>query len=153
MFKTMIFKNELLVLLATTWMISQTIKYLRKLYNVRVFSLGHLRQTYLYSSGMPSGHAAVLTSAILYMYHKLGPQDPLLYMIIIFGYFWLFEIYMQRRRFDAQIELLDSLNLKSFKHEDLKVYKDLSGHDLIDIAVGILVAIVVYFIFLHYNVI
>jgi acid phosphatase family membrane protein YuiD len=145
----MLFRNEFIILLATTWMISQTIKYLRKLYNARVFSLGHLRQTYLYSSGMPSGHAAVLTSAILYMYHTLGPQNPLLYMIIIFGYFWLFEIYMQRRRFDAQIELLDSLNIKELSHKDVEVYQNLSGHDLIDIGVGILVAIVVYFFFLH----
>lgn len=145
----MLFKNEFLVLLATTWMISQTIKYLRKLYNVRAFSLGHLKNTYLYSSGLPSGHAAVLTAAILYMSHKLGTQDPLLYVLIIFGYFWLFEIYMQRRRFDAQIELLDSLNIKELDHEDVKVYKDLSGHDLIDIGVGIVVAIIVYFFFLQ----
>jgi acid phosphatase family membrane protein YuiD len=147
----MLFGNELIKLLATTWMVSQTIKYLIKLYAIKVFSLGHLRKTYLYASGLPSGHAAVLTASFLFMLHKLGPQDPMIFILFVFGYFWLFEIYMQRKRYDAQIELLDSLQLKELRHEEVKLYKDLNGHDLVDLAGGIFVAVVVYLIFIYFH--
>lgn len=141
-------RNEFFALVFTTWAISQTIKYLLQLYTIRNFSLGHLKKTYLYSSGLPSTHASVLTCSFLYMYNFLGPSDPMVFVLFVFGYLWLFEIYMQRRRFQAQIELLDDLGIKKLKHSEVQLYKDLSGHDLSDIAAGLLLGSLVFWVFL-----
>lgn len=140
-------RNEFFGLIIATMAISQTIKYLVKLYTIRTFTLGHLRQTYLYSSGLPSSHTAVLTSSFLYLYHVLGPNNPVLFVFLVLGFLWIYEIHMQRKRFRVQVELLDSLSIKGLSHEEVKLYKDLSGHDAIDIVLGFFVGIGVFWIF------
>lgn len=136
-------RNEFFIIFATTWAVSQTIKYFYKLYTLRYFSLKVLRRTYLYSSGLPSSHTAVLTSSFLYLYATLGAADPMVFVFLVFSFLWVFEIYMQRRRYRVLVDLLDL----EHDHEDVAVMKDLNGHDFIDIAVGMLVGILVFEMF------
>lgn len=138
-------RNEFFVLCATTWAISQTIKYFYKLYTMKYFSLKHLRQTYLYASGLPSSHTAVLTAAFLYLYNTLGSADPMVFVFLVISYLWVFEIYMQRKRFRALANFLD--NHRDVREEDISLMEDLHGHDFIDIATGLLVGILVFVVF------
>lgn len=145
-------KNEFFALFAATMAVSQTIKYFLKLYSIKHFSLGHLKQTYLFSSGLPSTHTAILTASFLYFYHRLGSTNPMVFIFFVFALLWLYEIYMQRKRYTALIDLLDSLKIRELKHQEVLLFKDLSGHDFVDIAVGLIVGGGMYALFYYLGV-
>jgi acid phosphatase family membrane protein YuiD len=132
------------LLFFVTWLTSQTLKYILSLYKRKKVTLKHVAQTYLYSSGVPSTHTSLLTSTFLYMVGRHGFSDPLTYLVILFGIMWIFEIYLQRRRFSV---LATFLEIPEDKQADLLLLKDLNGHDFVDIFVGVLVGGVVYFTF------
>lgn len=59
---------------------------------------------------------------------------------------------MQRKRYTALIDLLDSLKIRELKHQEVLLFKDLSGHDFVDIAVGLVVGGSMYMLFYYLGV-
>lgn len=127
------------------WLIAQSMKYVIRLWAQKTFSIRDMGKTYLYNSGFPSAHATTITGSTWYVYTQVGVLDLMFQMHMFFAYLWLFEIYMQRKRHKSSTvffleKLLDD------KHQ-LKILKDLHGHDLIDILGGIILGSIIFWLF------
>jgi acid phosphatase family membrane protein YuiD len=131
---------ELIIL---TMLVAQTLKYISRLWVSRTFSVRDMGKTYLYNSGFPSAHASVITASGWYFLTNYGVESPLVQSYILFSYFWLFEIYMQRKRHTSSTEYFLENVIKD--KEQLKILRDLHGHSLIDLGGGMLVGTILYF--------
>ena len=125
-----------------TWITSQTAKYLIKLLRTKQFTFKELVQTYAYSSGPPSTHAAVLTSSLLLIINKNGIDSPLTYMFSLFALFWLYEIHLQRVRHTIVERLFMPLSQR--EKGDLLLLKDRSGHKINDLFWGVMTGSIIY---------
>ncbi len=137
------------LLFFTTWLTSQTIKYGLSLLKRKRSTFKHFAQTCLYSSGIPSTHTALLVATLLYMIGREGVSNPLTYIIVLFGIMWIYEIFLQRKRF---LVLATLLKIPEEKQNDLLLLKDLHGHDFLDIFVGMFVGSGVYLAFWLFNI-
>ncbi|HSX39671.1 MAG TPA: divergent PAP2 family protein [Candidatus Saccharimonadales bacterium] len=135
----------LLIILAAA--VSQTLKYIISLFKTKDFSRKHARHIYMFSSGIPSSHTTVLTASLLYLSKTLGWNNPIVLISVTYSLLWLYEIYLQRKRFRALAALLD---VEEEQEDDLIFFKDLSGHDLIDLFVGFILGVVIYKLFILY---
>ncbi len=129
-----------------TWLTSQSLKYLFSSYNERKLSKKHAYHVYLFASGIPSTHTAVLTSSCLLVAYNQGVQSIMFYVMAIFSIFWLYEIQMQRKRFNALLDLLEP----NLGRMESKLLKDLSGHDLVDMIGGVVVGVLVFYLCLNF---
>ncbi len=134
------------LLLFFTWLASQSLKFLFSTYNERKLSKKHAYHVYLFASGVPSTHTAVLTASCLMIAQTQGTASPLFYVMTLFTILWLFEIYMQRKRFNALLEILQP----NMGKMESKLLKDLSGHDLIDMVAGGVVGVVVFLVMTYF---
>lgn len=132
--------SEYFFLFASTWLVSQTCKYVLKLLQLKSFRAKDLYHTYVYASGMPSTHAAVLSSSLLFLGNTLGLDNPITFVFAAFGIFWLYEIHLQRERFKVIARLLPKA-----KKKDLALLRDIQGHDLSDLIGGVLLGTLIYF--------
>ena len=137
--------NNYVLLVAIAAIVSQTLKYIISLFKTKDFSRKHARHIYMYSSGIPSSHTTVLTVSFLYLSKVLGWNSPLVLISATFSMFWLYEIYLQRKRFRALAAILD---VEEEQEDELIFFKDLSGHDFIDMAVGLVLGIIIYKFFI-----
>jgi acid phosphatase family membrane protein YuiD len=128
----------------STWVISQTIKYTLKTVRHRDYSLKTLKQTYLYSSGIPSTHSAILSSSLFFIAANLGTNHPIFYIFTLFSILWIYEIYQQRKRYHLIITFFDHQKINK---ESLAALKDLNGHDKTDIILGIVLGAAIFFFF------
>lgn len=133
-------------LIVGTWFVSQSLKYFLQVAMRRNFSLKELRFTYLYSSGLPSTHTAVLTTSFLYFYGLYGLHHAATLLSLMFSVLWIYEIYLQRKRYQVLIRLLDG----SMPKKDFLLLHDLSGHDIIDIVVGVFVGVGMYMVWQNF---
>lgn len=133
--------REYLILLAASYLTAQTLKYFIKFFRVRKFSFKHLVQTYSYYSGPPSAHTATITTTLWHLGDKVGIQDPIFLVASFFSYLWLFEILMQRKRYNSSTNIFKPFNPDS---DDLDLLKELSGHEKLDIALGLAIGTLVY---------
>lgn len=122
---------EYLLFLFGTWIVSQTVKFLVKLKKNK-FSLSYLKNSYLYYSGAPSSHAALIVMTLFFIADRSGLDSPSLLVAVLFSIIWLFEIYMQRKRFNSLVDILGF----GGKRTDYAVLKELNGHDFVDIIAG-----------------
>ena len=132
------------LLFTFTWLTSQTIKYLIRLSKAQKFSLQEMYHIYVYGSGAPSSHAAVLTASLLFVIRILGIEHPISIVFTLLILLWLYELVLQRKRHMALEKMLAHLKISK---KDLFLLKDLSGHDHIDIFWGIFVGIGAYILF------
>ena len=101
-----------------------------------------IKDTLLFYSGPPSSHSAVLVVTLLFIKDTAGINQPVFIVLLIMCIFWLYEIYLQRKRFDSMVGLLD------LKQKEAGVVKnrEFHGHSLIDILSGIILGVVVYWL-------
>lgn len=134
-------------LLIITWIASQSLKFFITSFRRKKFSVKAIPHTYLFASGMPSTHSSILFASFLFLHRQLGNGSPLLFIFTVFSIFWLYEIYLQRRRFRILMELTDTKET----HEKHILLKELNGHDFRDIVLGIAVGAVVYKLFVTFG--
>jgi len=130
-------------LIIIAMIVAQTLKYISRLWVSRTFSVKDMGKTYLYNSGFPSAHSTVITVSSWYFYTNYGINNPLVQSHLLFAYFWLFEIYMQRKRHSSSTEYF--LENVIANKEQLKILKDLHGHSFIDLVGGLVLGSIVYF--------
>lgn len=133
-----------LKLIILTTVVAQTLKYITRLWVQRTFSIKDMRQTYLYNSGFPSAHSAAISASAVYFLHNYGINSPLVHSHLLFSYFWLFEIYMQRKRHTSSTEYFLDNVIEDKKQ--LKILKDLHGHSFIDIIGGVLLGLLMFYL-------
>jgi acid phosphatase family membrane protein YuiD len=127
--------------LLVTVVTSQLIKLMLKPRANRA-SLAELENTLLYYSGPPSSHAAVLSMTLLYIKDRVTIDQSVFIVLLVMAILWLYEIFMQRKRFDSMVGLL------GLKQKETGVVKnrEFHGHSLVDILSGIILGVVVYWL-------
>lgn len=135
--------NSYFLLPLVTWVISQSLKYLLRVIHDKGTSRKHAQYIYLFASGMPSSHTAVLCASLLLIGFTEGFNSGFFFIFLVFSCFWLYEIFMQRKRYQALIQIFK----ESTDHIHQEALRDLNGHDLKDIIGGCLVGLSIFLIF------
>jgi len=133
--------NDYLFFIAIAWFISQTIKYFIRKISRNNFKDKNFKKTYLFFSGIPSTHTAVLTTTILLTEKKIGVNNEIFPILLLFSVFWIYEIFLQRKRIQVLIN-----HFAVNKKEIVCLLEDWNGHALIDIFFGILVGIISFYL-------
>lgn len=94
-----------------TWIISQSIKFLAKLLGKQI-AIKDFLNSYLYYSGPPSSHTALLVMTLLFVHSRSLENQLTLVPFICFTIIWLFEMYMQRKRFVLLAQALSKFAIK-----------------------------------------
>jgi acid phosphatase family membrane protein YuiD len=119
------------------WVISQTIKFLLRLDRKEVpLELKGFWWTYVWASGPPSTHTAIITSCLCLVWHTFG-LSPVFTFSLAVTMLWLFDIANERKRqtvLNAYFARESSENLKKIASDGRML--DLSGHTLPDIICG-----------------
>lgn len=125
------------------WTISQTIKFLVRLLRSGVPS--HLKGffwTYVWASGPPSTHTAILTSSLVLVWNQFG-LSPLLTFCIAVTILWMYDMANEHKKQSVFSTYLANSGTPSLVHSVEEGYLlDLSGHTVLDLALGALLGLV-----------
>ena len=98
------------------------------------------------NGGMPSSHAATVTTLALLIRRDAGPASPQFSLALVFGTFVLFEATGLRQEMGKQARLLNEL--RAALHAGRKLpgapLRELVGHTWGEVAGGILVGLLAY---------
>lgn len=130
-----------LTFLLLSWLISQSLKFFFKK-NIKKSSLKDFKNTFLFYSGPPSTHAAVLTMTFFYLKEKIRAESSILIIFIVFSILWFYEIYMQRRRFNSIVEMMGG---HKGREKEIFLHKEFHGHESTDMLIGIIVGTLSFF--------
>lgn len=124
------------------WFISQTIKFFVRLNQKRVPT--HLKGvlwTYVWASGAPSTHTAILTSSLFLIWHNFGLSSIFTFCLAI-TMLWLFDMANDRKRQEVLNGYFVSDNSEALKKVVDDGYMiDLSGHTVYELAWGAVLGI------------
>ncbi|HOZ03003.1 MAG TPA: hypothetical protein PKX78_00740 [Candidatus Woesebacteria bacterium] len=95
-----------------TWVISQSVKFFVKILR-REITLKETFSSYLFYSGPPSSHTALLVMTLFFVYSRDPEDQILLITFMCFTILWLYEIYMQRKRFVLLAHSLSDAAIKN----------------------------------------
>jgi len=134
--------NEYLFYLLITLLTSQTLKYLFKISRDKR-SIRQIKKIYFYYSGPPSSHSAVISMSYFYFKDRVVADSVFMSSFVLFALFWLYEIFMQRNRFNNLVRLV---LIKESKGNTIKINKEFHGHAFIDIFLGLLLGSLMFFL-------
>jgi len=124
------------------WLISQTIKFFVRLGQKQVPAhLKGLWWAYVWASGAPSTHSAILTSSLVLVWHNFG-LSPVFTFCLAITMLWLFDLANDRKRqevLNGYFANDGSEILKKVVNEGYMI--DLSGHTVQEIAWGVALGI------------
>lgn len=100
-----------------------------------------VKQDYMFYSGPPSSHTAVLSMTTLYVFYVGEGISPLLLVTICFSILWIYEIVMQRIRFNQLITVLGTTK----DPNSIKLIQEYNGHSFSDIIIGMITGIAVFY--------
>ena len=128
-----------------SWFIAQSIKIIFNVIRERKFYLSWIITT----GGMPSAHAASVTTLAMYIGLVAGFDSPLFALASIVALIAMFDAQTWRRSIGAQARILNAIMddvLTGRKVEEKKL-RELIGHTPIEVFVGAVLGILVAFIF------
>ncbi len=128
--------------------VSQTLKYIFRYFFNKKDSKNVL-WVYLWATGAPSTHSAVLVSNLVLLWHDIGTSPIFMFSCIVSG------IFMYNLVADREKEKVEEMFFsKGDKAEKAIVISgkvlDISGHSFFDIVCGILTGLVIGYLFLNF---
>jgi acid phosphatase family membrane protein YuiD len=79
---------------------------------------------------------------LFYVRGIVTQNSPIFIVFLVFSILWIYEIFMQRKRFRSLIEMLGVS-----KNKFLITNQEFHGHEVIDIVAGMALGGVLYFVF------
>jgi len=132
-----------LLLPLAVWVISQTVKFLLRLLQGEPFTLKRILWIYMWGSGSPSTHAAILT-VMLSVASKQSGFGPLLGFGLAIALLYLYDQLADRKRFILLEQYLQRSNDESLRQVVRDgALRDISGHSFTEISFGIILGFVI----------
>jgi len=125
---------EYIILFLSALVIAQIIKFLFRLFSNTQDSKNFF-WVFVYSTGAPSAHTAVLTSSLVLLNKDIG-FSPIFYFACIVSVIFMYNLVADRKR-----EIIRDSNQKVL---------DISGHSVFDIFTGFGLGIIIGLIFVFY---
>lgn len=116
-----------------TWFIGQFLKFFFRYFS-KTKDSKNLFWVFLWSTGAPSSHSAVLVSSLVLLQRDVG-YTPLFMFACIVSLFFIYNLVADRKR-----EIIRGSNQKVL---------DISGHTLFDIITGILLGLILGLIYVN----
>jgi acid phosphatase family membrane protein YuiD len=79
---------------------------------------------------------------LLYVRQQVSQNSPIFIVFLVFSILWVYEIFMQRKRFASLITMFGI----SKSNKSLVINREFHGHELMDILAGIVLGAIIYFI-------
>jgi len=137
----LIFFNPILVIVFTSWIIAQSLKFLIKALKGDVSFYN-----FITTGGMPSGHSAVVSALATAVGLSSGFQSPIFAVTAALALIVMHDAVVVRGAAGKQAQVLnqmiDKFLKKGFKYHHLKVKL---GHTPIEVAAGALLGIAITF--------
>ena len=156
-----------------TLLLSQLCKFLFRKEWLKERFFDEFVWVFIYGSGPPSSHTAVLTASLVFVGETSGYNTTVFISLLVSSLFWIYEMYMQRLRFytisrlvyddhkhnrevirhwlkregknivEATRNFLVKFTTKNKQNRRRLVYewKDLAGHDFMDLIWGFLLGL------------
>lgn len=136
-----VFSNKILIVSLTGWVVAQMLKVYYYYFKTRKINFGHM----LESGGFPSTHSALVISVATACGLYYGFDSPFFAVAIAFALIVTYDATGVRRAAGQQAFVLNKL-IKE-KYEEEPRLKELLGHSPLEVFGGILVGIIVPFIY------
>ena len=138
--------NTILLSAVTSWVMAQLVKIIFGLMRYGIKDKSRIPWRIIWAGGMPSAHSALVTSSTLVIYLTSGGQSIFFGFSLIVACIVIYDrgrMYSVYHRFQQRYPRL--------KHDIQKdpVLKDLIGHRLSEILVGILIGLGSGFVIAH----
>ena len=133
-----------------TMFLSATVKYLAKIIKKKRFSTKELVFTYLWASGAPSNHTAIMFSTLTQMILFFGLDSPIVLVTLLFMSYEIYRILNQRKGYEAFEALFGKILDKKANEQDFYKLKDMLGHSIFDIVMGALLGTFIGVVAYHY---
>jgi acid phosphatase family membrane protein YuiD len=120
------------------WTISQTIKFAARIIRQDVpKKLRSAFWTYVWAAGPPSTHSAILSSALVLVWDRVGPTPTFTFCLAV-TMLWLFDMVSERKKQETENEYFghDTLAMRKAVRDGTLI--DLSGHSFPEVVLGIL---------------
>ena len=138
------FSNPIILSSLTSWFISQLMKGIIALLLIRKRSLKEVLETVLWrTGGMPSSHAAVVTSMTTAVAFKDGVGSDLFAVSLLIALVVMRDAMGARRAVGLQASALNQLGRHSADKDgfDFRPLKEIRGHAPFEVVVGALLGI------------
>jgi len=130
--------------------LSQNIKYIVRLIHKRKFSAKDLVFTFLWASGAPSTHTAIMFSILTQMILFFGIESPFVLLTLLFMSYEIYRMLNQRKGYEAFETLFGKILDKKANQVDFFKLKDMLGHSIFDVVMGALLGTCIGFASYYY---
>ena len=134
-----LFSNKTIIIPALTWFLAQAIKVFTSYFIYKKFDF----RRWFGSGGMPSSHAAYVTSLAAVVAKNEGVGSTLFGISVAFSFIVMHDAVGVRQAAGKQAKLLNSLMSTHFSGEDFnEKLKELLGHKPLEVFVGAVMGLV-----------
>ena len=144
------FSNPIILSSLISWFISQFIKGLVALSQIRTKSIKEVLETLLWrTGGMPSSHAAVVTSMTTAVALKSGVYSDLFAVSLLMAFVVMRDAMGARRAVGLQASALNLLGRHSADKDGIEFHplKEIRGHAPLEVIVGAFLGIFVSIVY------
>jgi acid phosphatase family membrane protein YuiD len=134
-------KNPIFLSAFFSWLISQILKSIIDIFRRRPQSVKSIiRRIFWSTGGMPSSHSAVVTALATSIGFVVGIGSPLFILALFYGFLTVRDALGVRQAAGAQAIVLNQLIYELSHKTDisLKSVKEIHGHKISEVSVGIL---------------
>ena len=140
------FSNPIIYSSFTSWLISQLMKGVIAIIQIRKGSFKLILETILWrTGGMPSSHAAVVTSMTTAVFFKNGIQSDIFAVSLIMALVVMRDAMGARRAVGLQASALNQLGRHSADKDGFafQPLKEIRGHAPLEVVVGALLGVII----------
>jgi len=137
-----------IILTFIAWFVSQTLKFIFRYFSKTKDNKG-IVWVFLWATGAPSAHTAVLVSNLILLNKDIGTSPVFMFLCIVSGIF-MYNLITDRERQKALEEFYREGSESDKRIVASGKILDMSGHSVSDILYGILTGLIIGYLFVYF---